>query len=108
MKVGDTVRMTHFTHHEPLKQIGYKAPTDEVFVFILVGTEPKEPAADELLDPEVALRTLGWEPAKAEAYLAGEGDESESEAGPYCPDCGLHEFNPHADDCPRARDGVTP
>lgn len=61
MKVGDVIYTTSvrvaFKNDVAEGSMGYKAPTGEHFVFLLLGSEPKHSGT---LDPREVLRQLGW------------------------------------------------
>ena len=58
MKIGDLVNQVSATHVEPGLSTTYKAPKGEVFVFLLLGTAPKDDPAS--FDGVKALNDLGW------------------------------------------------
>lgn len=60
MKPGDLILTSHIRNYFwPEKGwAGYKAEKDEAFVFIFLGTEPRD--SSRPLDPIKKLNELGW------------------------------------------------
>ena len=69
MKAGDVVHMKSFTHSEPGMSVGYKANSDKVAVFLLLGHAPRKTPGE--FDPTDALKRLGWQ-LNAPAHPADE------------------------------------
>lgn len=61
MRPGDVILTSHIRNYFwPEKGwVGYKADKDEAFVFIFLGTEPRD--GSEPLNPFEALEQMGWE-----------------------------------------------
>lgn len=62
MKIGDVIRMTHFADTSPGLITHWKAEKGQVFLAVLIGTEPKDGTA--LLDIGKAIRALGCVPGE--------------------------------------------
>jgi hypothetical protein len=75
VKPGDVLRLRYMTHSEPdgVGQKGFRPPDGgrlksekKVFVVLVLGTEPllinDDANTDQGLDPDEALRNLGWHP----------------------------------------------
>lgn len=69
MNRGDVVRVTHLTDvRVDGVSLGWKPPKGKVYVLCLLGTEDKNPTEDSVaLDPEQALREMGWTLAQQQA-----------------------------------------
>ena len=64
MKNGDTVRLARVKHigDDPREWFEYTPNKGYVFVAVILGVEPRKVTDETRLDPNAALRDLGWCP----------------------------------------------
>ena len=77
MKPGDIVVTSHVRKYFYPERgwAGYKANKDEAFVFVYLGTQPRDGSDD--LDPIKQLERLGWKMTSELAKALGLADQEE-------------------------------